>query len=188
MIDQAEKRLVNPMGLCLQQSLMERRSRADHKPITFNVTQRMTKGLEEPSSSFFYGGKLTCASNCDLEHRPQSQAFIKYMKDKFGLTTQVPRLVLHVAKGVSLRDATLSRWNPYNIAAMFDVIKDILSTGFFTAQQMTIETPYKAQNSRYRRALNGAMKMDDWKNFELAKLRVATIDALQGDEMPFRRL
>ena len=50
---------------------------------------------------------------------------------------------------------------------------------------MTIETPYKAQNSRYRRALNGAMKMDDWKNFELAKLRVATIDALQGDEMPF---
>ena len=133
MIDQAEKRLVNPMGLCLQQSLMERRSRADHKPITFNVTQRMTKGLEEPSSSFFYGGKLTCASNYDLEHRPQSQAFIKYMKDKFGLTTQVPRLVLHVAKGVSLRDATLSRWNPYHIAAMFDVIKDILSTGFFTS-------------------------------------------------------
>ncbi|KAL8721839.1 MAG: hypothetical protein Q9225_001553 [Loekoesia sp. 1 TL-2023] len=178
----ADGDILNPFGEAQRQSLMERRARLGDQFIRLEISSRMTAGLEQPSAGKWYGGNLRPDDSCALTMRPKSQQFLQYMREEFQREIQIPRLVLNVAQGVSKRKSNGSRYNLHNIAVAFREIHKLLSRGLFTADEIRIGTPYRAQASLYRGAIAGASRREDWKGLDPLKMRVMTIDSLQGRE------
>ncbi|KAL8948452.1 MAG: hypothetical protein Q9222_005360 [Ikaeria aurantiellina] len=178
-------RLVNPFGNSYRQSFMERYIRIGYPVSVFTENLRMTEGLEQPSSEFFYRGKLVPAKgNCELIYRPRSQAFIEFMNTKYQLQLTTPRVVLHVARGVSIKDDTGSRFNLHNVALVFQVIQEILNKGLFEAEDICIATPYRAQMFLYRQTIDSIASTELWKRLRVLEIQARTIDSLRGGEAP----
>ncbi|KAL8884839.1 MAG: hypothetical protein Q9215_007194 [Flavoplaca cf. flavocitrina] len=172
------------VGNFVRPSLMERRKTIGDRFIQFTENLRMVKGLEQPSSNFFYGGSLVPAPSCDLGHssRWQSRDFLKYLDVRHGLQTGTPRLVLNVAQGVSIKDARNSRYNHYNICAALQELHAIMKAGIFTAKQIKIMTPYRRQCQLYLHYLYLASKLPEWQGLNATAIIVKTVDSFQGDE------
>lgn len=161
---------------------MERRARLKDKFIKFSTTYRMTQGLHEPSSTLWYGRTLKPDSSCALANRPKSQQFMEYMSGEYAINSGVPRLVLNLANGVSLKRGNGSRYNLHNVALALREIHKILSRAVFTPGEICIETPYRAQAALYRAMVAKASRTEDWQGLDALDLRVNTVDSLQGDE------
>ncbi|KAL8729627.1 MAG: hypothetical protein Q9181_004930 [Wetmoreana brouardii] len=87
--------VVNPHGLSLQQSITERRQELKDHFIELKVNSRMTIGLEQPSSMFFYKNQLVPAESCYIGARLQSR--IDYAQTTFGLEFELPAMRMTIA-------------------------------------------------------------------------------------------
>lgn len=132
---------------------MQRRENMHNNFLSFHINTRSTKGLEQPSSKFFYGNALRYEDSWVLAHRPLSCAFIEDMKTDETIDTETPRLILNVYNGVSIRDARTSRYNLYNVVATLRFLRNTLKRGSFKAEDVCIMSPYRAQASLCRRTL-----------------------------------
>ncbi|KAL8750166.1 MAG: hypothetical protein Q9184_006523, partial [Pyrenodesmia sp. 2 TL-2023] len=175
-------KMVNPHGEQYRKSFMERRKDLQDDIVMFDTTNRMTQGLEQPSSKTFYAGQLKFSADCQLTNRPLSQKFLRYMRTEHGLRITVPRLVLDVAHGISQKDNTGSRFNYYNIAAGVQEICGVLTHELFSPENICVAVPYRRQAFYWRTALLKARKIKHFKKFGLEKIRVSTIDSLQGGQ------
>ena len=87
---------------------------------------RMTDGIQELSSRLCYGGRLENAESTLLTNRPQSQAAITFLKNKFGLAPDVPHLCLNVQTGVCSECKTMSRKDPRNVINDRYIIESVI--------------------------------------------------------------
>lgn len=104
------------------------------------------------------------------------------MHTEFGLSIKTPRVVSHVAHGVSERDKQKSRFNLYNAALACWEIKKVLQSTPFQSKDICIGTSYRAQASVYRKAISLASEVPKRKDLNLVDIQVKTVDTLQGGE------
>ena len=113
-------------GTQLSASLMTRQSDCGMNYTMFTKQYRMTGGIQELSSRLCYGGRLEFAESKLLTNRPQSQAAITFLNNKFGLATDVPYLCLNAHTGVCSKSKTMSRKNPRNAIIDMYIIEAVV--------------------------------------------------------------
>lgn len=76
------------------------------------------------------------------------------------------------------------RYNLHNIAQTLKLVEMLIDKNIFTPSDIAIQTPYRAQNARYREAMANAAGTPFWQKLNLGNMKLMTIDSFQGEESP----
>lgn len=165
----------------ISMSLQQRLQSNDYPSTMFLVQHRMFPGLAQPSSDWFYQSRLVDAP--ETYDSPETVKLMEYMKTKYGLAPKVPRYFFNLQNGISFVDGSLSRYNPHNISFVMQLIEDMVANGIFTAQQIIMISPYKAQTADYRQAFYN--REHHWETANLGDIwatELKTIDSMGGGQ------
>lgn len=90
---------------------------------------------------------------------------------------------MDVHPSVIIQDpSTKLRYNLHNIAATIMMIQSLVMGRIFTPAEITIITPYRAQNFYYRLAFAKASKAKFWQDHDIWAIRLMTIDSIQDGQ------
>ena len=174
----------NNFAAQLATSLMDRQIQNGMRYTMFTKQYRMTVGLEVLSSNMCYAGRLENHDSTLLVRRPKAQEANSFIKEHFGITTEVPHLFLDVRTGVCLRGPTMSRTNPMNVIVDLFVIETVLKARLFKGKDICVITPYKQQANLIRQALWRSGNNTSLRDKGARDVKVRTVDSMQGNEAP----
>ena len=172
----------NNFAAQLATSLMDRQIQNGMRYTMFTKQYRMTVGLEVLSSNMCYAGRLENHDSTLLVRRPKAQEANSFIREHFGLTTEVPHLFLDVRTGVCLRGPTMSRTNPMNVIVDLFVIETVLNAKLFKGKDICVITPYKQQANLIRQALWRSGNNTSLRDKGVRDVKVRTVDSMQGHE------
>ena len=172
----------NNFAAQLATSLMERQIQNGMRYTMFTKQYRMTAGLEVLSSNMCYAGRLENHDSTLLVERPKAQEANSFIKEHFGIITEVPHLFLDVRTGVCLRGHTMSRTNPMNVIVDLFVIETVLNAKLFKGKDICVITPYKQQANLIRQALWRSGNDTSLRDKGVRDVKVRTVDSMQGNE------
>lgn len=165
----------------ISMSLQQRLQMNDYPSLMFVVQHRMFPGLAQPSSDWFYHGRLEDAP--ELSNSPETIKVMAYMKSKYGLAPKAPRYFFDLQNGISLLDSSKSRYNLHNISFVMQLMEEMVASSIFKPAEITIISPYKAQTAEYRRAFYN--REQHWKTTfseDIWDTKLKTIDSIQGGQ------
>lgn len=177
---QADGGMLNPSAGQLQLSYFARLHQLKYPSVMFLEQHRMVKGLSEPPSSIWYGGRIIDALGTEMSRRPLAQKCDKFIYNVWQIKVTVPRLVFNLPTGVCITDPRRSRKNLHNIAVTLKLIGRLVQADVFTVNQIVIQTPYWGQGLSCRSALHNASKMRGWRDYHIVDMQVITVDSSKG--------
>jgi len=165
----------------ISMSLQQRLQMNDYPSIMFLVQHRMFPGLAQPSSDWFYQGRLEDAP--ETYNSPETVKVMEYMKTNYGLAPKIPRYFFNLQNGISLLDSSRSRYNLHNVSFVVQLIEDMVSNEIFAPEQIIIIGPYKAQIAEYRQAFYQREKHWETMSFgDIWATELKTIDSIHGGQ------
>lgn len=167
--------LVNPFSEQLTMSFPERLIHQGADLLVLTKQFRATPSLEEVYNSLFYKHLLTNAESTRLDKRPNSQAAIQWMNQRYRLRVKAPYVLLDVENSMCIVDdnSSMSRVNFHLIYVIIREIKALIKDGIFKEEDITVITPYKLSKNCHLRPL---------RHDQLWKVQVSMLDGYQGGE------
>ena len=166
--------LNNPFYEQCVMSIMERLWRRGFPTYVLTEQHRLCQGLEEVFNQIFYEGQITNAPGTELKNRPKAQKALAWIEKEYQVNDGIPHVCLNVEDGVQLiSEKSKSRYNLHNVVATLHAVTSMLADGLWQETDIKIISPYREQNSIYRKAL---------RQLQLFGVTVHTVDSMQGGE------
>mmetsp|Transcript_9618 Transcript_9618/g.14826 ORF Transcript_9618/g.14826 Transcript_9618/m.14826 type:complete len:350 (+) Transcript_9618:1-1050(+) len=149
-------------------SPMSRLEKIGLDEFTLRVQYRMSPGLLEHPSTYFYKGLIRCADNISTtSHEPPAG---------FPWPNKQPIVFLQVGNDSEVAHNFGGRSNPTEAKLVAQIVSDLLKAGEVTEKKISVISPYAKQVQLIRTELSSSF-------FKGAQsVRVGTVDSFQGQE------
>lgn len=158
----------NPWAVQLRTSLMERYLSVTPNALRLSLNHQAHGDLHILSSDLFWGGKIQSALPSSERSPPSTMHLLEYCRSlAVRQTLTVPRLLVHVKRSAEDKEENSKLNNNHLYWVIQHVVRHLVQDPEFRTTDGTergsiiIATPYRAQFSRYRKAINGLMNQLD---------------------------
>lgn len=151
-----------------------------HPHALFTTQYRMTAGLSEFTSNWFYQGQVKNAVSTLLINRPLSRRIVQFKADAYEVYgTDVPALIIKTKSFVQ-KDSTGSSYNYRNATAVLQLISKLMQSTGLQGADIIVQTFYQAQVELIRAGLR-AMHLEK-PTMQYNAVEVRTVDSMQGHQ------